>query len=150
MVYIFHDTKIEIINEQECACNKFLDLLIVIRDIFHVGNNEEIIVHNIAFYYETERFFITSKNEFGLPVCSFGYIVDFLSQEFRWFELVTCLFQYKNMFFGLFDYDYPFIQSHEEAKINEIITKFESPQKLEILNYPYKTTMGQVGIFPLT
>ena len=56
MVYIFHDTKIEIINGQEYECNKFLDLLIVIRDVFHVGNNEEIIVHNIAFYRDAESF----------------------------------------------------------------------------------------------
>jgi len=140
MVYIIHDDKIEITEGQEYKYNKFLELLLAIIEEFQINIKQEFVkVHNLAFYSNAENSFKTTESCYGAPVCTFDYLVNFLLYDYKWRDLVTALFEYNGMHFGLFEYDYPFIQHNDKKMISKIIEKFEKTQILPELEYTCST-----------
>ena len=138
MVYIFHDDKTEIIDGQEYKFNMFLELLFTIVDAFKIERKKDtVIVHDIAFYSHADCFFKTTEFPPGIPTCTFDYLINFLIQDCHWRDLVTSLFEFKGIYFGLFEYDYPFIQHTDQKLLDKIVGKFENPQILPELPYHY-------------
>jgi hypothetical protein len=146
MVYILHDDKTEIIDGQEFKFNMFLELLFAIVEEFKIDTkNDILIVHHIAFYSHSNCVFKTTENSNGIPTCTFDYLIKFLIQDCHWRDLVTNLFEFKGMQFGLFEYDYPFIQHTDQKLLEKIVGKFEKPQILPEITYHYSNiTKNQV------
>lgn len=150
MVYIFHDDKTEIIDGQEYKFNMFLELLFTIVDAFKIERKKDtVIVHDIPFYSHADCFFKTTEFPPGIPTCTFDYLINFLIQDCHWRDLVTSLFEFKGIYFGLFEYDYPFIQHTDQKLLDKIVGKFENSQILPELPYHYSNITKKTSYFKI-